>query len=149
MRKITIGVLAMAAVAVTGCGSTAKYANRPAPPHPVNLTVYINNARVSLSPSTVGAGPVTFIVTNQASNAESLTVGQSGGGQALAHTGPINPQATAQVTVDFTAQGDYTVATGGGATDEASLAGASPSIQPATVHIGPPRPSSSGNLLRP
>jgi hypothetical protein len=150
MRKMTIGMLAVGAVAASGCGSTKTYANSASPASPVNLTVYINNSRVSVSPSTVGAGPVVFIVTNQASNAESLTIQSAGSGAALAHTGPINPQGTAQVSVNFSSPGTYTVATSTGPTTDASLAGGVPaSIRPATVQVGSKRSSSSSNLLQP
>jgi hypothetical protein len=113
----------------------------------VNLTVYINNSRILVSPSSIGAGPVTFIVTNQASTAESLTVQSTSGGAALATTAPINPQATSEVQVNFT-PGTYTVATNGsGGTDAAQ---ASPTqIQPASLLVGPQRENSNGALLQP
>lgn len=150
MRKTTFCTLAVVVVAVSGCGSSGSFANKPRPATPVNLTVYINNARVSLSPASVGAGEVVFIVTNQATRAESLTVHPAGNSsQSLASTGPINPQATGQVAVDFDRPGRYSLSTasGGGGTD-AALA-EQRSIQPASLHIGAPRPSSSNQLLQP
>src|SRR5579875_461590 len=114
-------MVAATALGVASCGSTQKFANRARPPLPVNLTVYINDSHVSVSPGEVGAGPVIFEVTNGASRAESLAIvpGSAAGGQALASTGPINPQATAQVSVDLTRSGNYTVTTTttGGSTD--------------------------------
>lgn len=132
------------------CGSGGgHYANLPRPPSPVNLTVYINDQRVSLSPANVGAGPIVFIVTNQASRAESITILPAGAaaGQPLADTGPISPQATAQVKVSLSS-GAYTVATTGSGGTEAAQA-IQPPIHPALLHIGPSRPSSSGQLLVP
>ena len=67
MSRWTMAILAGAALAVSGCGSTAAGVTTPRPPAPANLTVYIDNSRVSVSPSTVGAGPVAFVITNQAS----------------------------------------------------------------------------------
>lgn len=151
MRRITIGTLLTASVALSGCGGSGKhFVNEPRPPSPVNLTVYINDQRVSLSPSSVGAGPVVFIVTNQASHSESLTVLPAGSsaGQPLADVGPISPQATASVTVNFSNPGDYTVATSDGASTEASSA-LPTGIQPALLHIGKMRPSASSQLLSP
>jgi len=58
MCRWTIRMLALGALAVSGCGGTSKGATTPRPPAPVNLTVYIDNSRVSVSPTTVGAGPV-------------------------------------------------------------------------------------------
>jgi hypothetical protein len=148
MRRTTIGILGLSALAVAGCGGSKPFANQPRPPAPVNLTVYVNNDRVSISPASVGAGPVVLIVTNQASNAESLAVAPSNsGGQPLADTGPINPQGTAAVTVDFT-PGTYTVATNASGTTEASLA-STPGVRPALLHVGPTRASASSQLLEP
>src|SRR5947209_11327758 len=147
MRTRTIGMFAMGAIAVAGCGGNTKtFANQSPPPTPVNVTVYINNARVSVSPDNTGAGPVTFLVANHATKAESLQVqaAGSGGGQPLANTGPINPQGTASITVDFTEQGKYSVSVGSGGTTEASTASPTSSIAPATLHIGAPRPDSRG-----
>ena len=111
MRKRTFGTLAAAVtVLVAGCGSSTHFANKPRPASPVDLTVYVNNDRVSISPTSVGAGQVIFIVTNQSNDAESVTVHHQGDSTRLATTGPINPQATAQVTVDLKS-GDYLVAT--------------------------------------
>jgi hypothetical protein len=148
LRRITLLVMTIALVA--GCGSGGgHFANLPRPPSPVNVTVYINDQRVSISPSSVGAGPVVFIVTNQASQAQSVNILPSGvsAGQALADTGPISPQATAQITVNLN-RGDYSVATGPtGATEAAQ---ATPSgIAPASLHIGKERPSASSQLMTP
>lgn len=141
-RRTTIGMLAVSALAVSACGASSQGATTPRPPAPVNLTVYIDNSRVSVSPTQVGAGTVTFIITNQASQAESLAVMQAGSaaGQPLADTGPINPQATAQVTVNFTSPGAYSLSTGGdgGAT-----------IRAASFKVGKARPNSNNQLLQP
>jgi hypothetical protein len=130
-------MLAVCAVAISACGATSQGATTPRPPAPINLTVYIDNTRVSASPTAVGAGPVAFIITNQASHAESLAVLRRG--QPLANTGPINPQATAQVTVNLTAPGRYSLST----------AGDGAPIRAASIHIGKPRSSSDNQLLQP
>ncbi len=144
MRRTTIGILAIGVLAVAGCGGK-QFANNPGPPVPINLSVYIDDARVSISPRAVGAGPVVFIVTNQASNAESMAITR--GGSAIADTGPINPQGTAQITVNTT-PGDYAVSTAiVGATEAQQVTAHNP--RPAVLHIGPPRPSGSNQLLQP
>ena len=144
MCRWTIGLLAVSALAVSACGSTSKGATTPRPPAPVNLTVYIDDSRVSVSPAAVGAGPIAFIITNQASQAESLAVLPSGGAtaQPLANTGPINPQATAQVTVDLSAPGRYPLSTTG-------EGGSGSTIRAASIRIGEPRSSSDNRLLQP
>lgn len=150
MRRRTIGILAVSALGLAGCGSGGTFANKPRPATPINLAIYVNNARVSVSPASVGAGPVVFIVTNQATQAVTLTILPAGASaaQPLADTGPINPQGTAKVTVNFDTPGDYTVTTGSqGATDAATAT--NPPIRPASLHIGAPRPSGSNALLQP
>jgi len=147
MRSRTFAILAVGSLAASGCGG-ATFANHPRPPAPVNLSVYVNNARVSVSPRSVGAGPVIFIVTNAADKTESVTIQSAGGAQTLGTTGPINPQATAQVTVDFRRPGEYTVGTGKVGTSEAAQFTKSP-IRPAKIHIGRKRPSASNQLLQP
>ena len=145
-----IGIIVLTAVVVAGCGSGGHFANDPSPPTPINLTVYINNQRVSVSPSSVGAGPVVLIVTNQASTAQSLTVLPAGASaaQPIADTGPINPQATTQVTVNLNTPGSYTVGTSPNASTEAAAA-LPTGVRPALLKVGPARPSGSDQLLQP
>ncbi len=139
-------MLVATAFAAAACGSSGAGLSQPSPPLPLNLTVYINDSRVSLSPDAVGAGPVVFIVTNQASSAQSLTLLPAGlpAAQPVAGTGPISPQGTAQVKVDLRTPGDYTLSAGAG-----GLAPGTTAVQAATLHIGPPRPSGSNDLLQP
>jgi hypothetical protein len=149
MRRAKFATLAVAAIAVSACGGGDHFANNPRPPTPINLTVYVNDSRVSVSPDSVGAGEVIFIVTNQSSKTESLSIHPAGEpGQSLASTGPINPQATAQVTVDLHQPGEYELAAAKNGGTEAQLAAPSP-IQPGRLHIGQPRPSGSNALLQP
>jgi uncharacterized protein involved in exopolysaccharide biosynthesis len=147
MRRATIGILALAAFSVAGCGGGAHFANNPRPPTPVDLTVYINNNRVLVSPSSVGGGPVIFIITNQSSQAQSLTIQPASGGTALASTAPINPQATSQIQVNFS-PGNYTMTTGNPGSTDANQATPS-SIQPASLYIGPKRANGNNVLLQP
>jgi hypothetical protein len=146
MRIRTIGQFGIMALIVSACGSAGGQSPSAArPPNPVNLTVYVNDSHVSVSPDRVGAGPITFIVTNQASRAESLAI--SRGGSTLASTAPINPQGTTQVSVDF-APGKYTIATGDhGETDAQRSKQAS--IRSASIHIGRERESSDNSVLQP
>ena len=147
MRRWTSGILAVIALTAAGCGGGTTFANKPRPPTPVNLTVYINNARVSVSPASVGAGPVVFIVSNAADQTVSLNIGNSDG-SSIGTTGPINPQSTAQVTVDFRNPGTYTVSAGKTGKTQAERHQAS-SISSARLRIGKQRPSASSQLLQP
>jgi hypothetical protein len=149
MRTSAVVTYTLVLFALVGCGSSGKFANKPRPAAPVNLTVYVNNSRVSVSPASAGAGEIVFVVTNQADRAESVTIHPAGDStRSLASTGPINPQSTAQVTVDFAQPGDYTVATGKSTGTDADIASANP-IQPASIHVGKARASSSNQLLQP
>ena len=148
MRIRTIGQLTVCALIVSACGSTGgKSASLARPPAPVNLAVYVNDSRVSVSPTSVGAGPVIFVVTNQASHAESLAISKAGASQALASTAPINPQGTTQVSLTFK-PGEYTIATSAHGRTDAQLSEPSP-IKSASIRIGRPRPSSGNQLLQP
>lgn len=150
-RRSTITMLTLAAIVVSACGSSGgHFANQPRPPSPVNVSVYINDQRVSVSPASVGAGPLVFIVTNQASQAVSMTILPAGSAaaQSVADTGPISPQATAQIKVSLDPHTTYKVATSATASNEAAAATASP-IRPALLRIGKPRPSASNQLMSP
>jgi hypothetical protein len=146
MRIRTIGAIALSAALATACGSTGgKSAVVLRPPSPVNLSVYISHSRISVSPASIGAGPVVFIVTNQSSRSESLAI--SDGPRALASTAPINPQGTTQVTVNVR-PGTYLITT---VPHDATDAQRSqpPAIAGATIHVGHPRPNSSNQVLQP
>jgi hypothetical protein len=149
MRIRTIVTVGASALALTACGSTGgKAASAAGAPTPVNLTVYVNDSRISVSPQAVGAGPVILIVTNQASHSEALSITRGAAGtHPLASTAPINPQGTTQVSVDFK-PGDYTISTAAHGRTDAQLSRAS-SIAPASLHIGRTRASSSNSLLQP
>jgi len=142
--KYVMIVGAAAATVLAGCGGGKQFANNPRPPAPVDLTVYINDSHVSVSPHSLGAGPIIFIVTNQSSHSESLQIKSAAGsdnGQPV-QTGPINPQATATVKANLQ-PGDYIVATG----DASQATGVA--IAPAQLHLGKSRPSADNLLLQP
>lgn len=132
-----------ATVGLAACGSTAHFADKSVPATPVNLSVYVNNRQVSVSPASVGAGPVVFLVSNAATKTELVTIRPAGGGGSAASTGPINPGTSAQVQADL-ASGSYTVSTaqsGGTANGRA--------IKPAKLRIGKPRPNGNNAVLQP
>jgi hypothetical protein len=148
MRSRIILILGTAALTVSACGSTGgKSPSAVRPPTPINLTVYVNDSKVSVSPSAVGAGPVVFIVTNQASRSESLAISKSGQSHPIASTAPINPEGTTQVSVNFK-PGVYTIATGAQGSTDASLSAPS-SVRTASIHIGRERASSGNDVLQP
>ena len=143
MRGAAIGVLALIVLALAGCGSSAHFVDKPRPPTPVNITVYVNDARVSISPSSVPTGPVMFVVTNQASQSVQLSVMPAAGSSALATTAPINPQTTSSFSADFR-PGVYTVGTSPTAN---TLSAAK--ISSASLHVGKSRANGNGVLMEP
>jgi hypothetical protein len=143
-----MGVIGLGCLSLSACGTVGgKAATASRPATPVNLTVYVNDQRVSVSPSSAGAGPVVFIVTNQASRAESLAISRAGATQPLASTAPINPQGTTEISVNFS-PGDYTIGPASGGATDAQLSRGS-AIHSASIHIGKARASSSNQLLQP
>lgn len=130
-----MGSLALAA----GCGSDADYANDPRPPSPITVSASISAGKVSVSPSSFGAGPITLIIANLTDDAQKITLET----QELSNkagikqtSSVINPQGTAQLKVDVP-EGTYVVGVD------------RDGIQEATVRVSEPRPSSQDQLLQP
>jgi hypothetical protein len=141
-RTAALAPLAVAAVlALGGCGSSsADYKNDPRPPGPIVITGYISDQRVSVSPRSFGAGPVSLIVTNQTGTAQRVTLesaGAAGTGPGIKQvTAPISPQDTATLKVDVK-PGSYSVHVAGDA------------IRAARLKVGPQRASAQNDLLQP
>jgi hypothetical protein len=145
-------MLLSAALTLAACGGGSHFANKPRPAVPVNVSVYINDQRVSVSPSAVSPGPVALTITNQSSKAQSIQVvpvGSSGGCSTAGHacTGPISPQANDQVTVDLS-NGQYTVGISPSSTTEA--AAATPTgVASGLLTVQGKRSNSNSQLLQP
>ena len=141
-RTAALALLAVAAVlVVAACGSnSADYKNDPRPPSPIVITGYISDQRVSVSPRSLGAGPISLIVTNQTGTAQRVTLesaGAAGTGPGIKQvTAPISPQDTATLKVDVK-PGRYSVHVGGDA------------IRAARLKVGPQRASAQNDLLQP
>ncbi len=132
LSALTAGALALA---LTGCGGgDSQFTNTPRPPVQVDLSVYIDNHHVSVSPTNVGAGPVLVIVTNQASSTQTLTI-TNRAGSSVASSGHIHSGQTAQISTDLRT-GTYDVAT-------------SAKISAARLKIGTTRPNADNVLLAP
>jgi hypothetical protein len=127
-------VVCALALAAAGCGSSGHFAAETAPPAPVDLSVLIGNSRVQLSPARVGAGPVLLLVTNQSPRNETLMVRRRRFGY-LATTGPISPQSTAQLQVNFRTPGFYALV--------------ARRVAPAILRVGRSRRGGDSSLLQP
>jgi hypothetical protein len=130
----------VAALVLAGCGATADSRTDPRPPAPIVLTASISDQRVSVSPSSFGAGPISLIVTNQTKTAQRVTlesVEEAGQGPGLKQeTAPINPRDTATLKADVD-PGRYSVHVAGDA------------IAAAALRVGPERKSAQNDLLQP
>jgi hypothetical protein len=137
MRRFAplIGLLAMA-----GCGSSEQRVNDARPAPPVTMTAAVHDDLVRISPSTVGAGMVTFVVSNQSEKPQRVTVetdelgGKRGGNTASSPTIPAG--ATCRVTINVR-EGDYSVHV------------ADDGVRAARLTVGPPRKSGQNDLLLP
>lgn len=140
-RSRAVCAVALAALpAVAGCGD-ADFANDPRPPVPVGLTGVIQDDRVTVSPSSVGAGQVTITISNQTNGPKTITLEGAEGGSATETVGPVGPLDTAEITRTLE-PGSYEVRAG-------SERAVRRPIAPAKLAIGKERKSSSGDLLLP
>lgn len=134
-------VVVVAALLAAGCGDNTSYGNKPRPPVPVAVTASIAKQRISLSPRTLGAGPVLIVVTNQSGNSQDLSIASAdepGSSPTTARqtTGPINPEDTASLQLNLR-EGEYVIGVKGSG------------VKPARLRVGPNRASSQNQLLLP
>jgi hypothetical protein len=127
---------ASTAAFATGCGEQTQYANDKRPPTPVTITAAVSQGKLSLSPTKVGAGPITLAVANLGGKTVEVKVEPLDAGAGRAESGPINPQGTAQLNVNVE-QGTYRVTAHGAP------------IAPADLDVGRERPSAQNDLLQP
>jgi hypothetical protein len=138
---LALGALVALAVSLSGCGGGGDdYHNTLRPPAPINITAYISNQRVAVSPRRFGAGPIAVIITNQSDASQELTfeTHELGGSKPgiTQSTSPINPGDTAELHVNAPS-GTYQVRT----SDDA--------IEPATLVVGAKRQSAQNEVLQP
>ena len=109
----------------------------PRPPPPINVTAAITNSQIKVSPRRFGAGPIVLIISNQSSDAQSVTFETGGGESGIRQTtSAINPAGTAQLQIEVR-QGTY------------QLSVEDHRIRPAAVRVGRRRASSQNDLLQP
>lgn len=131
-----VGVL-VAASALVACGDD-DFENRPRPPVALQLTGVIGERKVTVSPATVGAGPIVLTVSNQTGESHTLTLR---GLRLSERTGPINPNDTAQIQKTLP-RGEYEVRAGSPRAEDSD-------IEPALLRVRGKRPSASDELLLP
>jgi hypothetical protein len=126
------------ALSVSGCGSdNTSYKNTPRPPAPINVTAAITDSQIKVSPRRFGAGPIVLIISNQSTDAQSVTFETDGGEAGIRQTtSAINPAGTAQLQLEVR-QGTY------------ELSVEDRRIRPASVRVGGQRASAQNELLQP
>jgi hypothetical protein len=143
VSRCNVAFFVAATLALAGCGGSSHFADKSRPATPIDLSVYVNDHSVSVSPASVGAGPVVFLVTNSAATTELVSIRADGSGRrTAATTGPINPGTSAQVQADL-GTGSYVVTTSAPGGQSARA------IRPARLKIGAPRPNSNNAVLQP
>jgi hypothetical protein len=138
-RTLVVGLLALAGLIASGCGSQSDYKNDLRPAAPINVTAEISDRGVSVSPTRFGAGPIVLIVTNQSTSSQAVTLEdeQDVSGKGLTQSIPaINPGDTGQIKADVT-EGTYRVRVGNEA------------IPSATLFVGTKRRSAQNDVLQP
>jgi hypothetical protein len=138
MRKRMVGAISVAML-VAGCGASDDYANDKRPPSPVNVSVAVTDARVTVTPTRLGAGPAVVTISNQSARQRDLRLTPPDGSSSAcldadAASGPINPMGTARLTVELT-EGECVLSAG--------------NARPAHLTVGAMRPSAQNRLLLP
>ena len=133
LRAGALGMLATASLVLGACGED-DFPNEPRPASPIELTAAIDENSVSVSPGEgLGAGIVTITISNQTAEPTRLTLE----GPTSATSNEIPPGGTGSIKTTLE-EGEYEAA-----------AGAEVGIKPATLEVGPERPTSQNELLQP
>jgi hypothetical protein len=129
--------MALAAVFLAGCGED-DFKNEARAPVREELTGVIQPDELTVSPSKLGAGPVSITISNQTDDPHSITLE---GNSTVDRAGPVQPGDTA--TIQKTLRpGSYEVKAG-------SEKAVRREIRPAVLKIGKERKNSNNELLQP
>ena len=125
---------------VVGCGGGEERVNEPRPAPLVNLTAAVQDDVIRVSPSSVGAGQIVLVISNQSDQPQRVTfrtdeLGGARGGR-TASSPMIPAKSTGRLTIDAR-EGRYSVSV------------ADDDIRAAPVFVGPPRESGQDRVLLP
>lgn len=132
-RLVLLVALAALALAAAGCGSE-DHPNEPRPPTPAEVSAKVDDDRVVVSPSRLGAGLAVFSISNQTDDIVQLALE----GPTEAVSEPIEAGGVTDTFKVPMEEGEYVV-----------TAGQESRARPAELLIGPKRPSSQNELLLP
>ncbi len=132
-RALSVPAAAIvAALGISACGDD-DFPNENRPPAPIELTANVTDAKVVVSPSAIGAGPVVLVASNQSKNEATLNIE----GPTTTTGTPIPPGGVGRLQADLE-QGTYVVTSG----EESSA-------RPGRIKVGAERRSSQNDLLLP
>lgn len=140
-RRTAAALTVAVTLGAAGCGGSDKHVNEARPATPVVLSASITPQRVTVSPETIGAGPVSLLIANVTSRKQQITLqSEDSPGAGITsgqrRSGTIAPAETATLKVDLKS-GRYSVRV----EDE--------EIAPADFNVGKPRASAQDDLLLP
>ena len=127
----------LATAFAAGCGDE-DFANDPRPPVTAELTGVIQDDKVTVSPASLGAGPVRITISNQTERPYTVTLE---GESLVRRSNAVNPGDTATLQSTL-AEGTYEVRAGSEKAMEQEIA-------PALLEIGRERPASNNDLSLP
>lgn len=139
LRRAGLGAATVSLLAgFSGCGDEDAYKNDPRPPKTLVISAAILPDKVSVSPKSFGAGPISLTIANETDASQRISIVREVNGQPQANeqTGPINPHDTATLKADVE-EGEYEVRVEG------------ESIAAATITVGAQRESAQNELLQP
>jgi hypothetical protein len=136
-RGIAALLALVSAAALSACGDD-DFKNDPRAPVPIELTGVIQPGRVTVSPRSVGAGPVMITISNQTDDPHSVTLS---GGSVEQRVNNVGPSDTTTIRRTL-APGTYEVSAG-------EAAAVAKEIRPASLKVGQERPSSSTDVSLP
>lgn len=132
-RALAVGLCAvLAALFIAGCVGNESYPNKPKPPAPLTVSVFIGEDDIAISPQPFGAGPTRFIITNQTGTNQNVLISTD---QFDRETKVGEGQ-----TVNF----KQTVQPG-----ELSISADNTAADSATIKVGPTRPTAQQDLNQP
>ena len=140
-RKTSFILLPLAALIVAGCGTKERTANELRPPVPIQLNASLMPKKISLSPSQIGGGPITLVVSNLTATEQRITFGANSpsGTSELridSQSATIAPNNTASMKAELS-DGTYSLSVEG------------ESIPTAVLNVSGERPSAQNDLMLP